>query len=187
MVGDLGPGVEDADQRRRERDAADGGDHPDDDGEPDAVDTLGEGGPEVARAEVAGDAGGGAVGEEDAQPDDRLEDDRGDAEARELGRAEVADDGGVGEQEERFGDEREEGRDGQAQDLAVCLPVVGLHRFTLGTPQSSSIAGRHSDGCASTYIARWDYLCMAVWMTRRERRSRQERRRAAGIRQMADR
>ena len=91
------------------------------------------------------------------------------------------------EQEERLGDEREEGRDGQAQDLAVCLPVVGLHRFTLGTPQSSSIAGRHSDGCASTYIARWDYLCMAVWMTRRERRSRQGRRRAAGIRQMADR
>jgi hypothetical protein len=148
---------------------------------------LGEGGPEVSRSEVAGDAGGGAVGQEDAQPDDRLEDDRGDAEARELGRAEVADDGGVGQQEERFGDEREEGRDGQAQDLAVCLAVVGVHRFTLGTPQSSSIAGRRSDGCASTYIARWDYLCMAVWMTRVQRSSRKERRHAAGILQMADR
>ena len=141
VVGDLGAGAEDADQRRREHDAADGGDRADDDGEPDAVDALGEGGPEVAGAEVAGDAGGGAVGEEDAQPDDRLEDDRGDAEAGELGGAEVADDGGVGEQEERLGDEREEGRHGQAQDLAVGLPVVGLHRFTLGTPQSPSIRG----------------------------------------------
>ena len=68
---------------------------------------------------MARDAGGGAVGEEDAQADDGLEDDRGDAEAGELGRAEVADDRGVGEQEERLGDEREEGRDGEAQDLAV--------------------------------------------------------------------
>ena len=32
---------------------------------------------------------------------------------------EVADDGGVGEQEERLGDEGEERRDGQPQDLAV--------------------------------------------------------------------
>ena len=44
---------------------------------------------------------------------------RGDAERGELGGAEVADDGGVGEQEQRLGDQGEEGRHGQAQDLPV--------------------------------------------------------------------
>jgi hypothetical protein len=72
---------------------------------------------------VPGHARGRAEGEEDAQPDDGLEDDRGDAEAGELRGAEVADDSGVGEQEERLGDEREEGGDGQAQDLAIGLAV----------------------------------------------------------------
>ena len=41
------------------------------DGEPDAVDALGERPPAVAGAELAGDGGGGAVGQEDAQPDRR--------------------------------------------------------------------------------------------------------------------
>ena len=104
-------------------DPADGRDGADDHRQPDAVDALGERAAQVAGAEVARDAGGGAVGEEDAQADDGLQDDRRDAEAGELGGAEVTDDRGVGEQEERLGDEGEEGRDGQAQDLAV----DGLH------------------------------------------------------------
>ena len=62
---------------------------------------------------------GGAVGEEDAEPDGGLEHDGGDAEPGQLRRAEVADDGGVGEQEQRLGDQRQEGGEGQAQDLAV--------------------------------------------------------------------
>ena len=41
--------------------------------------------------------------------------------AGELRGAEVADDGGVGEQEQRLGDQGEEGRDRQPQDL----PVLG--------------------------------------------------------------
>jgi hypothetical protein len=82
---------------------------------------------------VARDARRGAVGEEDAQADDGLEDDCRDAETRELGGAEVPDDGGVREQEERLGDQGEEGRDGEPQDLAVGLPVLGRHRHSLGT------------------------------------------------------
>ena len=104
-------------------DAAHGGDGPDEDREPDAVDALGEGGAQVSGAEVARDARSGAVGEEDAEADHRLEDHRRDAEAGELGGAEVTHDGGVGEQEERLGDEGEERRDREAQDL----PVDGLH------------------------------------------------------------
>ena len=91
------------------------------DGQPEAVDALGEGAAQVAGAEVPGDARGGAVGEEDAQPDRGLQHHGGDAEAGELGGAEMADDRGVGEQEERLGDQGQERRDGQPQDLAVVL------------------------------------------------------------------
>ena len=75
----------------------------------------------VAGADLAGDRGGGAVGEEDAQADQGAEHRRGDAERRQLRGAEVADDRGVREQEQRLGDQGEEGRDGQPQDL----PVLG--------------------------------------------------------------
>ena len=85
------------------------GDRADQHGEPQPVDALGERAAQVAGAEVAGDAAGGAVGEEDAQPDDGLQHDGGDAETGELRGAEVTDDGGVGEQEERLGDQRQEG------------------------------------------------------------------------------
>ena len=71
---------------------------------------------------VARDARGGAVGEEDAEADDGLQDHGRDAEPGELRRAEVSDDRGVGEQEQRLGDEGEERGDGQAEDLPVdCL------------------------------------------------------------------
>ena len=54
-----------------------------------------------------------------------------DAQAGELGGAEVADDGRVGEQEEGLGDEGEEGRDGQPQDVA---PLAGRWRTAAVAP-----------------------------------------------------
>ena len=92
---------------------------PEADGEPDPVDALGEGRPPVAGAEQAGDAGGGPVREEDAEADQRLEHDGGDAETGQGGGAEVADDRRVGEQEHRLRDEREERRERQPPDLAI--------------------------------------------------------------------
>ena len=106
----------------------------DEDGEPEPVDALGERAAQVAGAEVAGDAAGGAVGQEHAEPDDGLEHDGGDAEAGQLRRTEVADDRGVGEQEQRLGDQRQEGGERQAQDLAV-------ERVRHG-PQTSHVRGR---------------------------------------------
>ena len=99
----------------------DGADH---DRQPEAVDALGQGPAPVAGAEPAGDAGGGAVGEEDAQADGGLQDDGGDAEAGQRRGAEVADDGGVGEQEQRLGDQREERGDGEPHDLAVVRVAI---------------------------------------------------------------
>ena len=49
----------------------------------------------------------------------------GDREAAERADAEVADDRGVGEEVERLGDERAEGRDRQADDVAVVLAASG--------------------------------------------------------------
>ena len=104
----------------------DGGDRADEDGQPDPVDALAQRAAEVAGADVPGHGRGGAVGEEDAQADRGLEHRAGDAEAGQLRGAEVADEGGVGEQEERLGDQREEGRDGEAEDRTVGRAVPGL-------------------------------------------------------------
>ena len=90
-----------------------------DDGEPDAVETGSDGSGEVAGAEPAGDQSGRAVGEEDEDAGRGGQGRAGGAETGKLGRAEVADDGGVGQEEEGFGDEGEEGRDGQPQDLGA--------------------------------------------------------------------
>ena len=83
------------------------------------VDALGERRASVAGPEQARDTRGGPVGEEDAQPDEGLEDGCGDAEAGQLGGAEVAHDRRVGEQEHRLGDEREERGQRQSPDLAI--------------------------------------------------------------------
>ena len=48
--------------------------------------------------------------------------------AGQLRRAEVADDGGVGEQEQRLGDQGEERRDGEPEDLRGRAPAVALRR-----------------------------------------------------------
>ena len=106
-------------ERFREGDAEHGGDGADADGEPQPVHALGERAAQVAGPDVPGDAGGGAVGQEDAEPDRGLEDGPRDAEAGQGGGAEVAHDGRVGEQEERLGDQGEEGGNGETPDLAV--------------------------------------------------------------------
>jgi hypothetical protein len=101
-----------------------GGDRAQGDGEPGAVDAPGDGTGTIARAELAGDDGGGAVGEEDEDVGGGQQDGAGDAETGQRLDAEAPDDGGVGEEEQRLGDQGEEGRDGQAQHLAVLPGLV---------------------------------------------------------------
>ena len=59
------------------------------------------------------------MGEEDAEEDGVEQYRRRNAEPGELLGAQVTDDRAVGEQEERFGEERAERRQGEAQDLPV--------------------------------------------------------------------
>ena len=118
-VRDVRVGAERADQRLGEHDPQDGRDRADQDRQPDPVDPLGQGAAAVTGAEPPGDAGGGAVGEEDAQPDGGLQDHRGDPESGQRCGAEVADDGRVGEQEHRLRDQGQERGDGEPDDLAV--------------------------------------------------------------------
>ena len=125
---DRRPGPERPDQRSGEHHAEHRHDDADEHRQPDAVDALGERALLVAGADAPGDAGGGAVGQEDAQPDRGLQHHRRDALAGQLGGAEVADDRGVGEQEQRLGHERQERRHREPQDL----PVVRVrHAATL--------------------------------------------------------
>ena len=125
-VGHLRRGAEEAHQRLGEQHPRDGDHGADADREPEAVDALGDGTAQVAGADPARDAAGGAVGQEDAQADHRLEDGGRDAEAGERRGAEVADDRGVGEQEERLGDQREQRREREPEDL----PVAGVPHET---------------------------------------------------------
>jgi len=90
-----------------------------------------------------------AVGEEDEDVGGRQEGGARDAEAGELRGAEVADDGAVGEEEERLGDQGEEGRDGEAEDLArggrrlLGLPVARHPaRIVAATPGSQRVSPR---------------------------------------------
>ncbi len=76
----------------------------------------------VTGADPAGDRRGGAVGEEDADTDQRLQDRSGDSESRELRRTEMPDDRRIGQQHQRLGHQGEEGRNGQSQDLPVLVP-----------------------------------------------------------------
>ena len=105
--------------------------------QPESVDALRQRAAGVPGADLAGHRGGGAVGQEDAQADERAEDRRGDAEGGQLAGAEVAHDGGVGEQEERLGDQGEEGRHGQPQDLPVVLPRGGSRTSPTAPPPIS--------------------------------------------------
>ena len=134
--------VEEPDQPGGQRDAGDGHDRADEDGEPGAVDAEGERTALVAGAEAPGDAGGGAVGQEDAQADGRLEDHGCDADAGELGGPEVPHDGCVPEQEQRLGDQGEERGDRQAQDLPVGLRPHSHEPL----PSSNSPNGPGADG-----------------------------------------
>jgi len=83
----------------------------------------------VAGAQLPGDCGGRAVGEEDRDVDQRGQRLGGYAKAAERRRAQPADDRRVGQQEQRLGDECPEGWDGQPQDLGV-TPAAPAPRAT---------------------------------------------------------
>ena len=104
--------------------------------QPEPVDALGQRAPGVPRADLAGDRGGGAVGEEDAQADQRAQDRRRDPQGSQLRGAEVADDRRVREQEQGLGDQCQEGRNGEPEDLPVLrLPLLpGRPAIALGVP-----------------------------------------------------
>ena len=114
-------GAESTDERPGEQHTEHRADQPDAHGQPEAVDALRQRSPQVAGPDPTRHARRGAVGQEDAQPDDGLQHHGRDPLARELGGAEVADDRRVREQEQRLGHQRQEGGDGEPQDL----PVVG--------------------------------------------------------------
>ena len=77
------------------------------------------------RAEAPGDDRSRAVGEEVEDAERGDEHRARDAQPGERPGPQVADNRGVGEHVERFGREREEGRDREPQDLAIASPVVG--------------------------------------------------------------
>jgi hypothetical protein len=68
---------------------------------------------------AAGHGRGAAVGEEDAQPDDRVEDRRSDGQAGQRRRAEVTDDRGVGQHHQGLTDQREKCWDRDPKDLPI--------------------------------------------------------------------
>ncbi len=96
-------------------------------GEPDTVHALPDGGRAVTGTDPPGDGGGGGVREEDEDRDRGRQQRGGDAEPGELPGAEVADDGAVDHDEERFRDERAEGGQSERDDLAV-VAAVGAPR-----------------------------------------------------------
>ena len=112
-------GPQQVDEPGSEGDAQGGQREPDAQPEPDPVDTLGVRASQVTGSRETGHRRGGAVGEEDAEEDGVEQYRRRDAEPGELLGAQVSDDRAVGEQEERFGEERAERRQGEAQDLPV--------------------------------------------------------------------
>ena len=135
-----------------------GGHQADHDRQPHAVDALAHRPATVPGAEAAGDAAGGAVGQEDAKANDRLQDRGGDAEPRQLGGAEMTDDGRVGEQEKRLGDQCEKRRKGKTQDLAV--------RRAQHVPNASRVRGLD----ASCFVQRGLWIhspCRARFAVRR--------------------
>jgi hypothetical protein len=73
----------------------------------------------VAGSDAFRNPWGRGVGEEDHQPQHRLQDRRGDRERSQGMRAEVADHSGVGEQEDGFGDQCSEGRKCQTENVFV--------------------------------------------------------------------
>jgi hypothetical protein len=73
----------------------------------------------VAGAEQPGHGARGAVGQEDEHGVARQQDRRGHGQPAELRRAEVPDDRRVGQHVQRLGGQRPQGRDGEAEDLAI--------------------------------------------------------------------
>ena len=149
VAGDVGHGAEGGHRPGRAEPCDRSKEHPEPGREPHPVDPEGQCTARIAGAHPSRDRRGGRVGEEDAQPDEREQDGRGEREAGELGGAEVTHDGGVREDEQGLGDEGTERRDSQGEDAHIqrtdfpSTPWIGRH----GSPV-------HSVGTASGPLTR---------------------------------
>ena len=139
----LGRGTEETADRTGEDRDEHRGDGAQADGEPCAVDAGGDRAVAVAGPELARHDRRRAVGEEDEDVGGGEQHRARDTQAGELRGAEVTDDRGVGEEEERLGDEGQEGREGQPQDLTVL--AGGLLRGLAHTATLVESSGREGD------------------------------------------
>ena len=113
----LAAGAHQVQERPGGQEPGDGQDDPEQQRQPDAVAPGGEGLGQLAVADGPRHRRGGGVGEEHHQAHGRVQHRRRQPDAGQLGHAEMAHDGRIREQEQRLGDQRAEGRHGQAQDL----------------------------------------------------------------------
>ena len=127
--------AESADDLRGERPA--GREHQDADcgGEPEPVDAVPDRGLAAAGAELPGDGGRGAVGEEDGHAHERGQGLAGDAKAAQRHRSEPSHNGGVCEQEQRLGDKRPEGGNGERR-ISASFGLRARARSGRGPPSS---------------------------------------------------
>jgi hypothetical protein len=150
----LGRGLERRDEQRAQHQPEGGAADADAERQPEPVDPLLQGPAQVTGPDLAGHRGGGAVGEEDAQPHRGPQQHRGDAEAGELGGAQVTHDGGVGEEEERLDHEGQEGRQRQVEQPGQQHPiwsvrVMGAGRVVVVSGPRHRRSVREPDLCTS--------------------------------------
>ncbi len=109
--------------------------------QPGRLDAFGDGGGPVTRAEAAGRAPGGAVGDHGADPGGERHDRAADGERGERHPAEVTDHGRVDQHVERFGGEHHEGRQGERGDPARRGGSVGGWRrwFIAADPGTAAV------------------------------------------------
>ena len=133
---DLAVGPHEPQQGVRERGRGGGDDEAQAERQPQALDRLVGGLAFVARPHQPRHRGGGAVGEEDEHRVAEQQDAAGHGQPGQgVGAQDPTHDGGVGQHVERFGHQRTEGRDGQAQDLAVERSHRGPRRPRRFTPR----------------------------------------------------
>ncbi len=139
VAGDLWARTEEADEQGSGEVADEGQNRADPEREPHPVDAHRHRPRRVAGAEPARDRRRGRVGEEDHEPDDRLQYGRRDAETRERSHAQVAHQRGVDDEEERLRDERSECGNGKPQDVAVQRVAAARHPPSLGAVPDAAV------------------------------------------------
>ena len=125
---------------QRPADGQDG--HADERSQPQPVDALADRGLPVPGAELPGHRGGGPIGQEDRDADQRGERLAGHGQPAERNGAQSPDDGRIRQQEQRFGHQCAERRHGQPENLPVVRVPPG------GSPQARSpgLAGNRRGG-----------------------------------------